>query len=188
MPDPIEPGTERLLLRQWRATDRAPFAALNADAKVMRHFPAPLTRAQSDAFAERCQREIEDHGWGSWASECRDTRTFIGFVGLRAVHADLPFAPGVEIGWRLARAYWGRGLATEGARAALRVGFERLGLDDIVSFTAAVNLRSWALMERLGMRHVDDFDHPLLPPGHALLRHRRYRITAAEFRDAGGHS
>ena len=134
MLDPIEPGTERLLLRQWRATDRAPFAALNADAKVMRHYPAPLIRAQSNAFAERCQREIEDHGWG------------------------------------------------------FRVGFERLGLDDIVSFTAAINLRSRALMERLGMRHVDGFDHPLLPPGHALLRHRRYRITAAEFRDAGEHS
>ena len=132
--DLIQPGTERLLLRQWRATDRAPFAALHADAKVMRNFPAPLTCAQSDAFAERCQRGIEDHGW------------------------------------------------------AFRVGFERLGLDDIVSFTAAINLRSRALMERLGMRHVDGFDHPLLPPGHALLRHRRYRITAAEFRDAGEHS
>ncbi len=177
----IQPETERLRLRQWRPGDHAPFAAMGMDPEVMEHFPALLSRAESDAFADRCQALIEAHGWGFWAVECKHGRAFAGFVGLRALHANLPFAPGVEIGWRLARPFWGRGLATEAARAALQAGFERLGLETILSFTAEINLRSRAVMERLAMRHVADFEHPLLPPGHALSRHRLYRIDAGAF-------
>ncbi len=181
MPELIEPDTERLRLRQWLPEDRAPFAAMGMDREVMEHFPTVLSRAESDAFADHCQASIEAQGWGFWAVECKHGSAFAGFVGLCALHADLPFAPGVEIGWRLARRFWGRGLATEAARAALQVGFERLGLDAIVSFTAESNLRSRAVMERLAMRHVADFEHPLLPPGHALSRHRLYRMDAGAF-------
>lgn len=179
---PIEFETERLRLRQWRDADRAPFAALNADPKVMAFFPAPLTRAQSDAMAARCQTLIAARGWGFWAVETKSTSTFIGFVGLHTPAAELPCSPCVEIGWRLAAIHWGKGFATEAARGALRVGFERIGLPEIVAFTPIGNSRSRAVMERLGMRAANEtFEHPDVPVGHALRAHCLYRLTRAQW-------
>ncbi len=182
MADLIDFETARLRLRQWRDADDAPFAALNADADVMRYFPAPLSRAESDGLATRCRTKIDTFGWGFWACERKADDAFIGFVGLNVPAAALPFSPCVEIGWRLARQAWGQGFATEGARSALAVGFEQLGLEEIVSFTALANQRSRAVMERLGM-HEDAlaFEHPALPEGHPLRLHRLYRLSRAEW-------
>jgi RimJ/RimL family protein N-acetyltransferase len=174
--------TERLLLRQWRPEDRAPFAALNADPEVMEHFPAPMTAAESDALADRLERLIEQQGWGLWAMQERATGRFVGFTGLAYPGFDAPFGPAVEIGWRLARDAWGQGLATEAARAATAFAFDELALDEIVSFTAVPNERSRAVMRRLGMRHdpAEDFDHPLVEQPH-LRRHVLYRLRATDW-------
>jgi ribosomal-protein-alanine N-acetyltransferase len=172
------PETERLLLRRWRDDDRAPFAALNADPEVMRHFPARLTREESDALVDRAEQHFERHGYGLWALERRDTGAFIGFTGLAVPRFEAHFTPAVEVGWRLARSAWGAGYASEAARAALAVGFGEAGLDEIVSFTVPANTRSRAVMARIGMTHDprDDFDHPGLPEGHPLRPHVLYRI------------
>jgi RimJ/RimL family protein N-acetyltransferase len=170
--------TERLLLRPWRAEDREPFAAINADPAVMEHFPSTLTRGQSDALAERIDGELRREGYGLWAVEIPREASFIGFVGLQATDAELPFARTTEIGWRLGRSYWGRGLASAAARAALAYGFDELALEEVVAYTAAGNLRSRRVMERLGMRHdpAEDFLHPQLAAGHALAAHVLYRL------------
>ena len=171
--------TERLALRRWKDTDLAPFAALNADPIVMEHLLAPLTRAESDAFVARIEAHFDAHDFGHFAVEVRATRELIGYVGLWPTDFDAPFTPAVEVGWRLAHHDWGQGYACEAARAAVRDGFDRLGLDEIVSFTAAVNDRSWRVMERLGMvRDADgDFDHPKVPTGHRLEGHVLYRLA-----------
>lgn len=141
MTNPIEFDTERLVLRQWKSEDREPFAMLNADPRVMEYFPALLSRAESDAMVDRCQSLIGERGWGLWAAELKESRQFIGFVGLHTAPAELPFSPCVEVGWRLAFEHWGKGLASEAARGALRVGFVSLGLPEIVSFTSVRNVR-----------------------------------------------
>lgn len=173
----IEVETERLCLRQWRLADRVPFAAMNADPRVMEYFPATLTRAESDAMADRCQFLIEERGWGFWAAEYKATHEFIGFVGLHTPSAELPFSPCVEVGWRLAFSQWGKGLATEAAKEALRVGFHSLGLKEIVSFAAVGNFRSRAVMERLGMRESGTFEHPQVPKALGLRLHCLYRLA-----------
>lgn len=172
-------ATARLHLRAWRDDDREPFAALNADPAVMRYFPATLSREASDRSIDTWQAEIERRGWGNWAVEIAQTGEFTGFVGLSVPRrAELPFMPCVEIGWRLASSYWGRGYATEAARAALRFGFETLDLAEIVSFTSVINRPSRAVMERIGMRDAgEDFDHPAVPQGSTLRRHCLYRIA-----------
>lgn len=180
MAECIECDTARLHLRQWRAADREAFAALNADPRVMRFFPAPLARAESDAMADRCAEDIAQRGWGFWAAEERAGGALIGCVGLNVPRPDLPFSPCVEIGWRLAHDFWSRGYATEAARAALRVGFERLDLPEIVAFTAVPNLPSEAVMQRLGMRSDGVFEHPALPVGHALRLHKLYRLQRSD--------
>ena len=177
----IEFDTERLRVRQWRAADREPFAQINADPQAMAFFPATLSGDESDALADRIAAGIAERGWGLWAVEERACGAFIGFVGLSVPRADLPFSPCVEIGWRLAHAYWGCGYALEAARGALRVGFERVGLAEIVSFTAVPNLRSEAVMKRLGMTPDGVFEHPALPPGHALRLHKLYRLGRASW-------
>ncbi len=175
MAELIEFDTERLRLRQWCAADREPFAALNADPKVMEFYPTPLDRAESDAMAIRCQALIDERGWGFWAVETKYSQDFIGFVGLHTPAPELPFSPCVEVGWRLAAKHWGNGFATEAARGALRIGFERLGLPDIVSFTSVANIRSRAVMERLGMSQAEEmFEHPAIPVGSALCKHCLY--------------
>jgi RimJ/RimL family protein N-acetyltransferase len=177
MPCTIEPETERLRLRQWKDSDYEPFARMNADPRVMEFFVKRLGRAASDAFAECLRSLIAERSWGLWAVELKPTRTFIGFVGLHVPPADLPFKPCVEIGWRLAAEYWGRGYATRAARAALRVGFEILELPEIVSFTSILNLRSQAEMHRLAMRReAQTFEHPEIPVGHRLREHCLYRL------------
>jgi RimJ/RimL family protein N-acetyltransferase len=171
--------TERLFLRQWRDGDLEPFAELNADPETMRYFPAPHSRAESDALAERARRQIEAEGWGLWAVEVAGGASFIGFVGLARPSFEEHFTPAVEVGWRLARDHWGRGYATEAGRAALAYGFEELELDEIVSFTSRLNEPSWRVMERLGMSHdpADDFDHPRVPRGSPLRPHVLYRLS-----------
>ena len=182
----MELRTERLLLRRWREEDLAPFADLNADPEVVEHLPAPLDRAASDALAARCEAGLAERGWGLWALEVTTgPRTgFAGFTGLSVPRFEAPFTPCVEVGWRLARWAWGSGYATEAARRALRLGFGELGLAEVVSFTAWSNVRSQAVMRRLGMTRDEagDFDHPALPPGHPLARHVLYRLRAGEFR------
>ena len=168
--------TDRLVLRRWTDADRAPFAAMNADPRVMEHFPAPLTPGQSDALADRIERGFEERGFGLWAVQL-DGR-FVGFTGLSVAAFDAPFLPAVEVGWRLAAEAWGRGLATEAARAAVDDGFGRLALPEIVSFTARTNVRSERVMQRLGMRLDGFFDHPGVPEGSPLRRHVLYRLSA----------
>jgi RimJ/RimL family protein N-acetyltransferase len=173
--------TERLLLREWLESDREPFAALNADPVVAEFLGGPLDRAASDALIDRIRAHWASDGHGLWAVERLVDRSFIGFVGLAAPSFEAPFTPRVEVGWRLARSAWGQGFATEAARETVRFGFEDLGLGEIVSFTVPANVRSRAVMERLGMTHDpdDDFDHPGRPPGDPLRRHVLYRLAAA---------
>ena len=174
-----ELGTDRLLLRRWRPSDLDPFAAMNADARVMEFLPATLTREASNRLAGRIAAHFDEHGFGLWAVEIRDVEPFAGFIGLSIPAFDARFTPCVEIGWRIAAEHWGRGYATEGARAAMRFSFESLGLDEVVSFTVPLNVRSRHVMEKLGMTRdpADDFDHPSLPDGHPLKRHVLYRYA-----------
>jgi RimJ/RimL family protein N-acetyltransferase len=176
--------TDRLLLRQWRESDREPFAAMNADPAVMEHFPALQTREVSDGLIDRNIPAIDERGWGLWALEVRDTGQFIGFTGLSVPSFEAHFTPAVEVGWRLMKEAWGNGYATEAARAALAYGFGPAGLDEIVSFTATTNLPSQRVMQRIGMTHddADDFNHTRLPDGHRLQRHVLYRITRAQWK------
>jgi len=171
--------TPRLLLRQWRDADRAPFAALNADPRVRAYFPGLQSRAESDASLDAQRRLIAATGVGLWALEARATGVFLGFTGLAHVALGDVLPGEVEIGWRLARSHWGMGYAEEAARAALAVAFTDLDLPRVVSFTAAGNARSWRLMARLGMAHRADldFEHPHLTPGHPLRPHVVYVIA-----------
>ncbi len=167
------------MLRRWRDDDLDAYAALNADPEVMEHFPSTLTRDQSRESIEIIEQRFDDLGYGLWATEVPGVAPFIGFVGLNPVTFDVPFAPAVEVGWRLARPHWGQGYATEGARAALEFGFGTLGLGEIVSFTTPGNTRSWRVMEKIGMTRdpADDFDHPVIAEGSPLRRHVLYRIS-----------
>lgn len=176
---PMTIETERLVLRQWRKEDIALFAQMNADSKVMEFFPAIKSYDESLAEYQRIQDHFAKRGYGFWAVSENDGADFIGFVGLRYIDFDLPFAPAVEIGWRLARASWGKGYATEGALAALKFGFEILRLKEIVSFTSEINVPSRRVMEKIGMSRdlCGDFQHPKLPEGHRLRSHVLYRIS-----------
>jgi len=145
----------------------------------MEYFRSVLSAPESDILAAAIESHLEQHGWGLWAVEVPDVAPFAGFIGLSRPRFEAHFTPCVEVGWRLGREFWGRGYATEGASAVLRFGFDTLGLDEIVSFTAATNMPSRRVMERIGMTHDpdDDFDHPSLPAGHTLRRHVLYRIS-----------
>jgi len=169
--------TERLVLRQWLPTDLEPYAALNDDAETMRYFPSLLSREESDAMVGRMRAGLERNGWGLWAVE--HDGEFLGFTGLAVPAFEAHFTPAVEIGWRFARSAWGHGFATEAARAVVAFGFDRLQLDQIVSFTTVANNRSRAVMERLGMTtdEADDFEHPRLAPGNPVRPHVLYRLN-----------
>ncbi len=175
--------TERLRLREWREDDLEPFAALNADPRVREFFPSVLTRQETAESMRRGREHFDRHGFGLWAVEVAGGAPFIGFIGLAVPAFDAHFTPCVELGYRLAFDHWGRGYATEGSRAALAFGFETLGLDEIVAFTAAGNVRSRRVMEKLGMTHdpADDFEHPHIASGHPLSRHVLYRLSARAF-------
>ena len=179
--------TERLLLREWRPPDREPFAAMNADPEVAEFLSRTLDRAASDALLDRMVAGWAAEGFGLWAVERREDGALLGFTGLAAPTFEAHFTPAVEVGWRLARFAWGRGFATEAARAALRFGFIELELAEIVSFTVPANVRSRAVMERLEMTRdpADDFENPNLPPGHPYRSHVLYRLSRDRWRGAG---
>ena len=183
LPEKLE--TERLILRQWSEQDVDPFVALNADPKVMEYFPSTLSRDDTEKSVARIRMQFEQHNFGLWAVQLRATGAFIGFVGLHVPDFGAPFTPCVEVGWRLARDYWGHGYAPEAAAESLRDGYERVGLSEIVSMTSTTNLKSMRVMEKLGMTHdpADDFDHPKLPRDHHLCRHVLYRLTADRWRE-----
>ncbi len=172
--------TGRLVMRRWRDDDRAPYAALNADPEVMRYFPAPLDRAESDASVERIEDLFARQGFGLWALEVAATAGFIGFTGLNPMPDGVPGAGGIEVGWRLARQAWHQGYATEAAAAALDVAFGGVGLDQVWSMTAVLNRPSQAVMLRLGMTAHGLFEHPAIPAGHPLRRHVVYRLRRPE--------
>jgi RimJ/RimL family protein N-acetyltransferase len=177
-------SSDRILLRRWREEDREAVAAMNSDARVMEFFSTNLSRAESDAMVDRIETHFGEHGFGLWAIEAPDVAPFIGFAGLMVARFRAPFAPCVEVGWRLAFAHWGHGYATQAARLALGYGFGTLALPDVVSFTSVTNHRSRAVMERLGMRRdpAEDFDYPSFPEGHPLRRHVLYRLGSGGFR------
>ena len=185
---PMKPyiETERLYLRQWQASDFAIFAAMNADPEVMKYFPKLLSAKVSDIIASKCQQLIEDNGWGFWALSLKEgsnkNDAFIGFVGLNQTHADMSFAPCVEIAWRLRKEFWGQGYATEAARASLDFAFSELALDEVVAFTAVINKRSQLLMKRIRMTDTqNNFYHPALESNHLLAEHVLYKITRQQW-------
>ncbi|WP_415895135.1 GNAT family N-acetyltransferase [Neptuniibacter sp. PT34_22] len=175
--------TERLTLRSWREADSQPFfEQINSDPDVMGYFPSTLSREESDALATELQRRIDVNGWGLWAVEEKSSGQFIGFVGFNSPLIELPFTPCVEVGWRLSQAFWGKGYATEAAKKALEFAFVELGLDEVVSFTAVPNLRSQAVMTRLGLRDTgDNFNHPAVPSDSPLYEHVLFKITRDEW-------
>lgn len=170
--------TDRLIFRQWVEKDLKPFAELNADPLVREYFPSLLTREESDRQVKQFSEEISKNGYGFWAVSAPGVSDFIGFIGLSPVNFESYFTPAVEIGWRLAHEFWGKGYATEGAKAVLKYGFEILQLNEIVALTAINNTRSRRVMEKIGMHHnpKDDFDHPRAPLNNKLGRQALYRI------------
>ena len=171
--------TERLLLRDWKDSDRLAFAQMNADPRVMEFMPGPLSTEASDQLLEKIVDHLRAQGFGLYAAELLDDHSFIGYIGLAIPTFEAAFTPCVEIGWRLASEHWDRGLATEGARAVVNHAFQFLGMGALVSFTVPANARSRRVMEKLGMTHdpAEDFDHPRLPVGHPLRRHVLYRLN-----------
>ena len=188
MPIIHELQSERLLLRQWKAEDLAPFAELNADARVMEYFPSTLSHAESAERAAHYQARIEENGWGFWVAERIEDQAFIGLVGLNRVD-DLPIGDCVEVGWRLGQAFWGKGYATEAARLCLQFAFDVLVLDEVVAITTVNNHRSQAVMERLGMTDSgQNFEHPRVDAASGLKEHVLYRIQRARFLELNGGS
>lgn len=170
--------TDRIVLRDWSGDDLEPFAAMNADERVMEFYPAIIGREDSDALAMRLQKDMDVIGFGLYAVEVRSTGNFIGYVGISEVRFPTDFAPALEIGWRLSAQSWGHGYATEAARACMAYAFSKFEFPDLVSFTTHRNMKSIAVMERIGMQRnpADDFEHPNLPAGHPLRPHVLYRI------------
>ncbi|MDO7842987.1 GNAT family N-acetyltransferase [Sphingomonas immobilis] len=171
--------TERLILRGWREADVAPFHAMGNDPEVMRYLGEPLSLADAEAAAARQNDFIASHGYCFWAVERRSDGAFLGFCGLKPGPEGTPIVGQIEVGWRLARAAWGQGYAREAAQASLDWAWANLDAAEVAAITVIGNDRSWGLMERLGMRRVpsEDFEHPVLPVGHALRPHITYRIA-----------
>ena len=179
---PIEFNTERLAFRVWQDGHCASFAAMNSDPEIMRFFPALLSAEQSNAGIDVWRQQFEERGWSNWAVERFGTGEFLGFIGLTVPRRVLPFSPCVEVGWRLKRSAWGQGFATEGAKACLRVGFQQLNLEEVVSFTTLTNRPSVKVMERIGLVNAkEDFEHPAVPEGHPLRPHCLYKVTRKQW-------
>jgi RimJ/RimL family protein N-acetyltransferase len=178
--------TERLILRAWQDTDVATFTAINQDPQVTQFLGGPLITAQAQEFIDKANKHLEEYGFGLWAVELKETQQLIGFVGLRKINFDLPFCPAVEIGWRIGSQYWSHGYATEAAQKALEIGFINFSLSEIVSFTVPANIKSIAVMEKLGMhRDLDgDLYHTALPKEHPLALHILYRLSKEEYLNA----
>ena len=168
--------TQRLLLRHWREPDLDAFISMNADSDVMRYFPATLSAEETKLFYDNIEREFSEYGYGLYAAEEKDSGSFMGFIGFHWARFDMDFCPCIEIGWRLDKRFWGKGYATEGAKTCLEHGFNRLGFDKIVSFTAVENISSQRVMQKIGMKFERYFDHPRVPDGHPLKKHVFYRI------------
>lgn len=175
--------TERLILRPWKLEDLEPLARMNRDPQTMEYLLAPLTFEESAARLDVYKRHVEEHGWGLWAVSVPGVSDFIGWIGLWPIGFDAHFTPAIEVGWRLLPQFWGKGYATEGSRAALKYGFETLKLNEIVSITVPANVRSWRVMQKIGMHTdpKDNFDHPKVPVGHPLKKHVLYRLTRNEW-------
>ena len=171
----MKPPAPQIRLRQWQDADFAAFAAMNADAEVMRYFVAPLSAEESRSALQRFRQTIDTRGWGSWAVEVDGS--FAGFTGLAEPKFEAHFTPCVEIGWRFLREYWGRGIAFAAAQQAEHYAFTVLELDQLVSFTTEANFRSRKLMERLGFTRnpSEDFSHPKIADDHPQRRHVLYR-------------
>lgn len=176
--------TERLILRPWKDEDIAPFAALNADPIVMEFFPKLLSYQETEDMVKRLKAHFEREGWGLMATEIKETGEFIGMIGLNKPHYETPFTPCVEIGWRTKAESWNKGYATEGAKACLEFGFNYLNLNKIAAFTTETNKRSQRIMEKISMTRDfnGDFEHPLLPKGHPLIKHVLYWITDEDYK------
>ncbi|WP_299819303.1 GNAT family N-acetyltransferase [uncultured Roseibium sp.] len=187
MTEPVFLQTSRLLLRAWREEDVDPFAEMCADPDVMRYFPEPLSREKSELLISRCRQKQAKHGFSMSPVEAKAGGEFLGFVGLSRPDyvAPLPFDPCVEIGWRLKQSAWGKGYASEAARAWLRFGFETIELEEIVAFTIPENFPSQKVMQRIGMRrdHDGDFLHPSLPRDHPVAPHVLYRLSRDDWRN-----
>jgi RimJ/RimL family protein N-acetyltransferase len=169
--------TPRLILRSWQQSDEAPFIALNNDTEVMEYFPALLTSAETLAMISRMSDHIAQWGYGFFAVERKDNREFIGFTGLSHPRFESHFTPCVEIGWRLSRAHWGLGFATEGAQACIAFGLNTLKLPEIYSFTSVPNIRSQNVMKKIGMNNEGLFEHPMVDDGHFLKQHVLYKVN-----------
>jgi len=179
----IEVETDRLKLRQWKESDSPFFAEMNSDPVVMEYYPSVMSKAESDEMANKIQSLISSRGWGLWAVKEKHHKKFIGFVGLHEPIHELPFSPCVEIGWRLAKESWGKGYATEAAKAALNIAFGQLDLSKVYSFASVVNSRSRAVMDRLNMVNThQNFEHPKVPVGSLLREHVLYEITKAQWK------
>lgn len=171
--------TPRMLLRGWTAEDIHAWAGMNADPRVMEFFPSTVERERSLESGALLREELERDGYGWFVAEVKGVTPFAGVIALQPVPWEAPFTPAYEVGWRFVPEAWGHGYATEGAAAALEYGFNDLGWNEILAFTAEINVRSQRVMQRLGMTHdpADDFDHPRLPQGHRLRRHVLYRAV-----------
>lgn len=171
--------TDRLILRDWKDDDLIAFRKINSDDQVMEYFPKTLTDEETDNFYHLIKEEIKDSGYGLFAAELKGSGEFIGFIGLHKANFEADFTPCIEIGWRLKKEAWGKGYATEGARAALAYGFDTLGFKEIYSFTATINKRSENVMKKIGMNYMKNFNHPKLAPDHSLCEHVLYCIKGA---------
>ena len=180
--DEIELETQRLLLRQWQTHDLVPFARMSCDPLVMRYFPSLLSKPESDALAAKAKGLIAEKGWGFWAVELKSSHEFIGFVGLHYQEDTIPNTPFIEVGWRLDKAFWGKGYAPEAANAALNFAFKTLEQTEVYAFTTLTNQPSQRVMEKLGMvNQAQNFSHPKLPPTHPLAPHCLYKITRQQW-------
>ncbi len=170
--------TNRLILRTWNDSDIEPFCEMNQDPSVMRYFPSIPSRDETKALLSKIYAHFDEHGFSLYAAERKDSGDFIGFVGLLSVGFEAHFTPAVEIGWRLASKHWGKGFATEAAKAVLEMAFDKYKLPEVVSLTAEINHPSRRVMEKIGLHHdlSDDFDHPKLEKNSPLRRHVLYRL------------
>jgi RimJ/RimL family protein N-acetyltransferase len=179
---PITLITDRLQLRQWKDSDLLPLAQMCADPEVMRYFPKVFSIDESNAMAESIRSRMAKNGWGWWVVSLKNDDRFMGFLGLNSPQYELPFNPCIEIGWRLAQPFWGKGYATEAGREVLAFAFQTLELEEVVAFTALLNERSQRVMQRLGMQNTDrNFEHPLVPINHPLREHVLYKIKQKDF-------
>lgn len=184
MNEVIQLETKRLLLRQWQADDYVSFAKISNDPHVMEYYPSILSELESNALAKRISDLISKQGWGMWAVALKQNNQFIGFVGLHKPDYDLPINPCIEIGWRLAKNYWGNGYATEAANAALKFAFEILHLSEVVSFASVNNKKSIAVMKKLNMHNtLQNFDHPNMELFDELREHVLYKITKTQWKN-----